>query len=157
LTVEQVPIDRLRPAPWNPRSVRDERFAQLCRSLEADPAFLEQRPILAQADGTVFAGNHRLLAAKHLGWVTVPAIIADVPDDVAKRRAMIDNNNAADWADDDLGALLASLGDSGTDLTLLGFEDGELERLLGQAPEGVEFKEYDESAAEEVAWLECPE
>ncbi len=130
---ESVPIERLKPSPWNPRSVRDERFKQLCRSLEADPDFLEQRPILAQADGTVYAGNHRLLAARHLGWSTVPAIIADVPDDLAKRRALTDNNNAADWADDDLGVLLASLGDSGTDLSLLGFEDGELERLLGEA------------------------
>lgn len=130
MTVEHVPIERLKTAPWNPRTARDERFAQLCRSLEADPDFLEQRPILAQADGTVFAGNHRLLAAQHLGWATVPAIVADVPDQLAKQRAMIDNNNAADWLDDDLGALLTSLGDAGSDLSLLGFEAGELERLL---------------------------
>jgi ParB-like chromosome segregation protein Spo0J len=130
---ERVPVERLKPAPWNPRTIRDPRFENLCRSIEADPEFLERRPILAQADGTVYGGNMRLRAVQHLGWSDVPAVLDDIPDQLAKERALKDNRGWGDDLDDDLGALLASLGDTGTDLSLLGFEDGELERLLAQA------------------------
>ena len=56
--IAPVPVSLLArwPAPWNPRSIKDERFQNLCRSLEADPDFLQLRPILATADGTIFAG-----------------------------------------------------------------------------------------------------
>ena len=60
---QPVSLLALTPAPWNPRSIKDERFANLCRSLEADPEFLQLRPILATLDGTSFAGNMRYRAA----------------------------------------------------------------------------------------------
>ena len=69
-----VPLVSLTPAPWNPRSIKDPRFENLCLSLIADEEFLWQRPILALADGTVYAGNIRLRAAQHLGWLEIPAI-----------------------------------------------------------------------------------
>ena len=52
-----VPLVSLTPAPWNPRKIKDERFQNLCRSLESDPDFLQLRPIPATADGTIFAGT----------------------------------------------------------------------------------------------------
>jgi site-specific DNA-methyltransferase (adenine-specific) len=130
---ERVPLERLKPASWNPKTIRDDRFVSLCRSIEADPAFMDEQPILAMADGTIYSGNQRYRAVEHLGWTTVPARLADIPESLAQRRGMVANNQWGDWIDDDLGALLASLGDAGTDLTLLGFEDGELERLLDLA------------------------
>jgi hypothetical protein len=145
---ERVPVERLKPAPWNPRTIRDPRFENLCRSIEADPEFLERRPILAQADGTVYGGNMRLRAVQHLGWSDVPAVLDDIPDQLAKERALKDNRGWGDDLDDDLGALLASLGDSGTDLSLLGFEDGELERLLDLAG-GTEDHDGEGSAPED--------
>ncbi len=60
---EGVPLDRLHPAPWNPRTIKDERFQNLVRSIQADPDFLWRRPILAMADGTIYAGNMRYRAA----------------------------------------------------------------------------------------------
>jgi hypothetical protein len=81
-------VSALKPAPWNPRSINDPRFENLCLSLIADPDFLQLRPILATLDGTVFAGNVRLRAAQHLGWLEVPAILVDIPEELAKERAM---------------------------------------------------------------------
>lgn len=45
-----VPLDRLHPAPLNPRTIKDERFQNLVRSIQADPDFPWRRPILATAD-----------------------------------------------------------------------------------------------------------
>ena len=64
-----VALAALSPAPWNPRTIKDERFENLCRSIEADPEFLNHRPVLAMADGTIYAGNMRYRAAQHLGRI----------------------------------------------------------------------------------------
>jgi DNA modification methylase len=94
------------------------------------PEFLDLRPILATADGTVYGGNQRLRAAMQLGWAEVPAIIADIPEQLARERALKDNNNWGEWQEDDLAALVYDLGQQGADLATLGFDDKELTRLL---------------------------
>ncbi len=101
LHARMVPVASLTPAPWNPRSIKDPRFQNLCRSLEADREFLWLRPILATADGTVFAGNMRLRSAQHLGWEEVPAVLVDIPEQLAKERAMRDNAQWGEWEEDD--------------------------------------------------------
>jgi len=129
----RIALDKLRPAPWNPRTIRDERFKNLCASIEADPGLLDLRPILATKDGTIYGGNMRYRAVAHLGWTDVPAILSDIPEQLAKERGMRDNGSWGEWKDDDLGALLAELKTAGTDLDLLGFES--VERLLGTLTE----------------------
>jgi DNA modification methylase len=128
--VERVPLSRLTPASWNPRLIRDARFQNLCRSIEADPEFLEQRPILATADGTIYAGNMRYRAVKHHGWPDVPAVLSDIPEQLARERALRDNAQWGEWQEDDLAALLYGLQQEGSALDLLGFEDDEIARLL---------------------------
>ena len=127
-----VPIGRLHPSEWNPRTIKDERFVNLCRSLEADPQFLWRRPILANESGVVMAGNMRLRAALHLGWETIPAIVEDVPDTLARERALRDNGSWGDWADDDLAEMLRELRDAGAAIDLLGFDAAALDALLAE-------------------------
>lgn len=76
----QTSLSALTPAPWNPRTTSDERFQNLCRSLETDRDFLQLRPILATNDGTIFARNIRFRAAQHLGWEIVPAVLGGIPE-----------------------------------------------------------------------------
>ncbi len=90
-----VPLVALNPAAWNPRSIKDDRFQNLCRSIDADPAFLWRRPVLAQADVTIYAGNMRFRAAQHLGMTEIPAIVEDVPDRLARERASATTSSGA--------------------------------------------------------------
>jgi len=129
-SVGAVPLSALRPADWNPRTISDERFGNLCRSIEADPEFLWRRPILAQVDGSIYAGNMRYRAAQHLGMTSVPAIIEDVSDQLARERALRDNQQWGEWEQDDLAALLDRLRAEGSNLDLLGFDERELQQLL---------------------------
>jgi ParB-like chromosome segregation protein Spo0J len=124
------PLLALRPAPWNPRTISDERFQNLCRSIDADPDFLWRRPVLAQADGTIYAGNMRFRAAQHLGPETIPAIIEDIPDQLARERALRDTAPWGAWEEDELAALIARLRQEGSDVDLLGFGERELQQLL---------------------------
>lgn len=123
-------LTRLHPAPWNPRTIKDERFQNLCRSIEADPDLLWRRPVLAQADGTIYAGNQRYRAAERLGFETIPAVIEDVPDQLARERALRDNAQWGAWEEDELAALLQGLGADGAELELLGFDERDLQQLL---------------------------
>jgi hypothetical protein len=66
LTVDQVPIDQLRPDPANPRRISDEELDALARSLRQ---FGFVQPILARKeDQTVIGGHQRLVAARRLGF-----------------------------------------------------------------------------------------
>ncbi len=125
-----VALTALHPAPWNPRSIRDVRFQQLCRSLEADPDFLWHRPILADADGEIYAGNMRWRAAEHLGWTEVPAILGPVDAMLARARGLRDNNEYGEWEYEALSGLLADLQAAAVDMETLGFPASELEPLL---------------------------
>jgi hypothetical protein len=139
MTVSLVPLEHLTPAPWNPRHIDKARLKNLAESIKADPNFLLRRPILAQNSGEIYAGNQRWHAAKLLfsqGWTppwesqTVPVDLDDVPDQLARERALRDNNAWGAWDDDSLARLLGDLRDSGSDTGLLGFDDRELSQLL---------------------------
>ena len=125
-----VPLSQLKPAEWNPRLIRDQRFKELCRSLQADPDFLWDRPVLASADGTIFGGNMRWRAAQQLGWTEIPARILDIPEQLAKERALRDNNPWGEWVDQDLAELVGELRLAESDLETLGFDADRLNELL---------------------------
>lgn len=130
VAVKLVAVKKLKPAEWNPRTISTERFQALCASIQADPGFMERRPVLAQKDGTIYAGNMRYRACIELGWDAVPAIVEDVPDDVARERMLRDNNQWGDWQEDELAALLYELNESSTDIASLGFDQSRLDELL---------------------------
>lgn len=116
----------LTPAGWNPRKISDERFKNLCRSIESDPDFLWLRPVLATPDGAIYGGNMRYRAAQHLGLATIPAIITDIPEKLARERALRDNAQWGEWDDTLLADMLAIMQAEETDMSLLGFDDREL-------------------------------
>ncbi|MCA9644974.1 MAG: ParB N-terminal domain-containing protein, partial [Myxococcales bacterium] len=125
-SVEATPLSLLKPAPWNPRKIRDERFQNLVQSIKADPEFLWRRPVLAMADGTIYAGNMRYRAAEHLGLETIPAIREDIPEQLAKERAFRDNAQWGEWVEEDLASMLEALRIDGAAMDLLGFDEREL-------------------------------
>src|SRR5881392_2759590 len=126
----ELPLERLRCWPENPRTIRPERLEQLKRALAADPEMLQARPLLALPDGTVIAGNQRLRAARELGWQTIPVITVELERERARLWALRDNNPYGEWNEPALAELLAELGEGGVDLALAGFGERELERLL---------------------------
>jgi hypothetical protein len=147
-----VPLERLTPATWNPRIVKTADFEALCKSIEADPDFMWRRPVLAQMDGIIYAGNTRFRAVEHLGWKAVPACVEDVPEQLAKERALRDNNSAGSWEDRLLGDLMLSMERDESDLSLVGWNNDTLDDLLAQAVPiaGLEDHGADVDAAEEL-------
>jgi len=99
--------------PKNPRQWTAVDVERTKRSIDRDPDFLEDRPLLVVPAESgkgeryiVFAGNLRLKACKDNGVKTAPAVIYFPEDDedreTVKRRAMLDNGSFGSWDYDEL-------------------------------------------------------
>jgi len=97
IAAKLTPLGELKPADWNPRTISKPRFENLKTSIAADPEFMQMRPILATMDGTIIGGNMRYRACEALGWKDVPAIQANMDDNLARERALRDNGSWGEW------------------------------------------------------------
>ena len=153
-------LDSLHPDPRNARKHSKENVDLISSSLREVGA---SRSIVIDEDGVVLAGNATVQAAKAAGLTNLHVVDADGNTVIAvrrsgltpeqKRRLALFDNRAAELADWDREVLLKLALD--TDLSGL-WTDDDLSALLGEIPQ-IEFPEYDESAAEEVAHVTCPE
>ncbi len=131
IKIEQRDIDALIPYARNARTHSEEQVAQIAASIKE---FGWTNPILIDGENGIIAGHGRLQAARKLGMVSVPVIeLANLSD--AQRRAYIlaDNRLAmnAGWDFDMLAVELDELNEEGVDLALLGFDQQELNDLIG--------------------------
>jgi DNA modification methylase len=81
LSVEQVSIDTLKPAEYNPRKWSDKQIADLKESVKrfglVDPFIVNGA---SNRRGVVIGGHFRLKIAKDLGYKKVPVVYVDIPD-----------------------------------------------------------------------------
>ena len=130
LAVEYRGLDSLVPYARNARTHSEAQVAEIAGSIRE---FGFVNPVLIAEAGTLIAGHGRVLAARLLGMETVPTITLTGLSE-AQRRALVlaDNRIAlnAGWDETLLALELSDLKEAGFDLGIMGFEDGELDRLL---------------------------
>ena len=89
----QLPIDALRPGKYQPRTRMDEAsLAELAESIRARGVI--QPVIVRPVDGgryEILAGERRWRAARMAGQQNVPALVREVPDEVALGIGLIEN------------------------------------------------------------------
>ncbi len=129
LTVEYAPIETLRPNPSNPRGMLENARDALDRSM-AEFGFIE--PIIVRReDHTIIGGHMRVQAARRLGRTEVPVIFVDVSEAQARALNLALNRIHGQWDEVLLARLLAELdADPDIDISLTGFADDEIQRLL---------------------------
>jgi DNA modification methylase len=128
--VELWPISRLIPRVTNPRTHSPEQIAQVAASMRE---FGWTNPILVGADNDVIAGHARLLAARKLGVTEVPVIQLGHLTESQRRALVIADNQLAlnaGWSEEMLQLELQALQNADYDLSIVGFDDEELARLL---------------------------
>jgi DNA modification methylase len=133
IQVERCPIDRLIPRITNPRTHTDEQVSQIAASMRA---FQWTNPILVGPDFDVIAGHARVAAARLNGMTEVPVIVLRHLSEAQRRALVIADNQlsitGASWDEDMLKLELAALQEGNFDLSLVGFDDEELARLLAE-------------------------
>ena len=139
---EKVNIDRLVPYARNARTHSKEQILQLRASLRE---FGFVNPVIVDKDLNVIAGHGRILAAKEEGITEVPCVFAEHLTEAQKRAYIIADNRLAlnaGWDAEMLSVELADLQAADFDVSLLGFDDAELNKLLGGA-EDVKEDDFD--------------
>lgn len=123
-----VDIARCKPDPNNARMHPKWNVDRIQRSLRR---FGQQKPIVCDKAGVVRAGNGTLAAAILEGKTKIAAVFSDLSEAEIVAYAIADNHSGENsvWDEEKLAAALAGMSE---DLrTSAGFDDGDLERMLG--------------------------
>src|SRR5262245_31000536 len=135
MLVEMRMIDSIRPYENNPR-LNDAGVDAVAESIKA---FGFRQPVVVDEDGVIIVGHTRYKAALKLGMSEVPVHVAVGLSPAQARAYRIADNQTATlsaWDDDKLPLELIELQKLDFDLSLTGFGDDDLQRLL--APAGTE-------------------
>lgn len=95
---KRVRIADVKANPENPRTIRDEAFQKLVKSIREFPQMLELRPLVVDANGVVLGGNMRLRACQAAGLTDVPVVYASSLTAEQQREFIIkDNVGYGEW------------------------------------------------------------
>ena len=130
------PIGRLLPYARNARIHDDGQVAKIAGSIAE---FGWTVPVLVTGSGEIIAGHGRVLAARKLGLEAVPVIVLDHLTPAQRQAYRIADNRLTElggWDEALLAGELKELVAEDFDLSLVGFEDGELDRGHGHPERG---------------------
>jgi len=92
-SLRELPLDLISPGPYQPRSVFDaDRLGELAESIRHQ-GVIQPVVVRLSADNRyqLIAGERRWRAAQMAGAENIPAIIRDVPDEIAIAMALVEN------------------------------------------------------------------
>jgi hypothetical protein len=127
--IETWPLSRIVEYSRNPRK-NDAAVDRMCASIRE---FGFKIPCLVRSNGELVDGHLRLKAARSLGLKEIPVMLCDEWSAAQVKAFRLLVNRSATWADfdDELLALeLGDIGGAGFDLSLTGFDAGEIDELL---------------------------
>jgi DNA modification methylase len=130
--IELVPVHQLGTAHTNPRTHSKRQIDKIVTAIKK---FGFTAPILIDENNQVLAGHGRLAAARKMWLENVPCRRL-VGMTAAEKRAYIITDNKlsldAGWDNELLAESLGELGSTDFDLTLTGFDSGELDALFSK-------------------------
>jgi DNA modification methylase len=154
LNVVQVPVQRLRPWPANPRTMPASEMQKLIRSIRQFG--LVEPLVVRRSDQLVIGGHQRLEAAKALGMTKVPVVYVELSDAEATALNLALNRIQGEWDLPKLGELLDELRLlPDFDVTLSGFDGPEIEDLLAELEHQQPLPDFEESFDVEQAMAEA--
>lgn len=152
-----VPVASLVPYARNSRTHSPQQVDKIAASIR-EFGFLN--PIIVDGENGIIAGHGRVMAAQKLGLHDLPVIEASHLTDAQRRAYVIaDNRLALDagWDNELLKVELQDLDSQGFDLTITGFDLGELTALFDE-PNFEPGTEEDQGKLDELApkMVQCP-
>jgi hypothetical protein len=145
--IEQRPIDAITPYHRNARKIPAKAIEKVAASIRE---FGWQQPIVVDTAGVIIVGHTRHMAARKLGLLEVPVVVADKlsPAQVKAYRLMDNRSHEeASWDDSLLSLEVMDIKLAGMNLELTGFDLPQIEGMLasgrddGRADEAPELPE----------------
>jgi len=154
-SVELVKVENLKTHPDNPRQGNIDLLSESITTNGFWGTIVAQK-----STGFVLAGNHRLIAAQKEKAPKIPVVWVDVDDEKAKR-ILIADNRLSDLGNTDntlLAKILDELKETELAFTGTGYNSFDVDTLFSQLDlSKVDFPEFEESIADDVKTIECPE
>jgi len=142
--IEQWPLERLQPYAKNAKMHGADQVAKIAASMAE---FGWTVPCLVSEDGELIAGHGRVLAAEQLGLSEAPVIVLGHLSDEQRRAYRIADNKLTEmgeWNEAVLSEELQLLAAEDFDLSLIGFDDGELDALMSGLDEETDTEEEEQ-------------
>jgi DNA modification methylase len=136
--IEQLKTEDLLSYAKNSRTHSEAQIDQIAASIKE---FGFTNPILIDAENQIIAGHGRVTAARKLKLSEVPCIRLGYLTESQKRAYVIADNKLAlnaGWDDELLALEIQDLKDEDFDISLLGFDDDELSKIMETLVEEVE-------------------
>lgn len=153
MRIKQIALTDLTPADYNPRKdlqPGDADYDKLKRSL-SEFGYVE--PVIwNKTTGNIVGGHQRLKVLADLGYKTVDCVVVELDETREKMLNVALNKISGDWDDSKLALLIADLDASDFEVELTGFDEAEIQQLIGSLDEGdVADDDFDLTAALEAA------
>lgn len=136
MLVKQLPISELEPADYNPRKdlkPGDADYEKLKRSL-SEFGYVEP-VIYNQTTRHLVGGHQRLKVLADLGYSTVDCVVVELDETREKALNVALNKISGEWDESKLALLIADLDVADFDAELTGFDEAEIQQLIGSLEE----------------------
>lgn len=148
MQIEKIQTDRLIPADYNPRKdlkPGDPEYEKLKRSLEE---FGYVEPVIwNKTTSHVVGGHQRLKVLLDMGITEVECVVVEMDADKEKALNVALNKISGDWDKDKLALLIADLQGADFDVSLTGFDPGEIDDLFKDSlKDGIHDDDFDVDA-----------
>jgi len=153
MLIEKIPAAKLNPAAYNPRKdlkPGDKEYEKLKRSIEE---FGYVEPIIwNKRTGNIVGGHQRYKVLTALGYKEIDCVVVDLDEQREKALNLALNKIQGDWDKDKLALLIDDLQGEDFDVSLTGFDMGEIEDLVAQfhVPEEIREDEVPEPPEEPI-------
>ena len=133
MEIQKIPAARLNPATYNPRKdlkPGDREYEKLKRSI-TEFGYVE--PVIwNRQTGNVVGGHQRLKVLLDLGQTDIDCVVVDLGLQREKALNIALNKIQGDWDENKLASLMAEFDASAFDVSLTGFDAGEVDALLNR-------------------------
>lgn len=148
MLIEKIASERLIPADYNPRKdlkPGDPEYEKLKRSLEE---FGYVEPVIwNKTTGHVVGGHQRLKVLLNTGITEVECVVIEMDEEKEKALNIALNKISGDWDKDKLALLIADLQGADFDVSLTGFDPGEIDDLFKDSlKDGIHDDDFDVDA-----------
>jgi len=128
---EEVPLDKLKGNPRNPRVHSEDEIKRLIESFNN---FGTTMPMIVDEDYNIIAGHARLKAAKRAGLKTFPVRIFKFPEHLDEAYLIADNklSEMSEWDNAELIDMFDDLRDAGVNLDITAFNINERDEILAE-------------------------
>ncbi|MFA7463047.1 MAG: site-specific DNA-methyltransferase [Anaerovoracaceae bacterium] len=145
MLIEKIQTERLIPADYNPRKdlkPGDPEYEKLKRSLEE---FGYVEPVIwNKTTSHVVGGHQRLKVLLDMGITEVECVVVDMDAEKEKALNIALNKISGDWDKDKLALLIADLQGTDFDVSLTGFDPGEIDDLFKDSlKDGIKDDDFD--------------